>query len=175
LFAILALATAIVLLAFPVGVPWLIPVAAGVYPLMRLRRRMTERGASGLNAFNRGIAAYMILTAALALGSISDSRLYPIWGILAAVILLNFDFYRFLARRMGGLDALAAVPFHLLFHFYSGFAMVAGVLKHFLPGHSTRLARPEHSGESRHGKTPAGTNKPGISLVRDPPQEGPPG
>ena len=39
-------------------------------------------------------------------------------------MILNSQFYVFLAGRTGRLTALAAIPFHLLFHFYSGLSFL---------------------------------------------------
>jgi glycosyltransferase involved in cell wall biosynthesis len=46
--------------------------------------------------------------------------------VLSVVILLNSQFYVFLAGRTGRLLALAAIPFHLLFHFYNGMSFLIG-------------------------------------------------
>jgi GT2 family glycosyltransferase len=48
------------------------------------------------------------------------------------VILLNTQFYLFLAQRRGRLFALAAIPFHLLYHFYNGISFIAGTVRFFL-------------------------------------------
>jgi len=50
--------------------------------------------------------------------------------LLSIVILLNSQFYVFLAGRTGRLLALAAIPFHLLFHFYNGLSFLIGGAKH---------------------------------------------
>jgi hypothetical protein len=59
--------------------------------------------------------------------------LHPLFLILAllvlAVIVLNNQFYVFLAGKRGGLFALAAVPFHLLYHFYNGVSFGIGTLR----------------------------------------------
>jgi glycosyltransferase involved in cell wall biosynthesis len=47
--------------------------------------------------------------------------------VLSVVILLNSQFYVFLAGRTGRLLALAAIPFHLLFHFYNGISFLIGL------------------------------------------------
>ena len=52
--------------------------------------------------------------------------------VLSAVVLLNTQFYVFLAGRTGRLLALAAIPFHLLFHFYNGVSFMLGLLRHTL-------------------------------------------
>ena len=54
----------------------------------------------------------------------------PVVGFCATILALlaiNGRFYGYLARRMGWLRTLAALPFHLLFYFYSGAAFIAGL------------------------------------------------
>ena len=51
--------------------------------------------------------------------------------VLSIVVLLNSQFYVFLAGRTGRLLALAAIPFHLLFHFYNGISFLIGAVRHF--------------------------------------------
>ena len=46
--------------------------------------------------------------------------------LLLAVLSINSRLYVFLTRRRGGWFTLAAVPFHLLYHFYNGISVVAG-------------------------------------------------
>ncbi len=71
---------------------------------------------------------------------------YGFYVSLAIVILLNADFYLFLAARMGTLNALAAIPFHMLFFFYSGVASALGVLKYMVRPHPAMLAGLKNSG-----------------------------
>jgi len=52
--------------------------------------------------------------------------------VLFAVVLLNTQFYLFLAEKKGGLFALAAIPFHLLYHFYNGISFVTGLARYLL-------------------------------------------
>ena len=49
-------------------------------------------------------------------------------AMLGAVVLivLNNQFYLFLAAKKNRLFAVAAIPFHLLYHFYSGMSFIAG-------------------------------------------------
>ena len=51
--------------------------------------------------------------------------------VLLAVVLLNTQFYLFLAAKRGRSFALAAIPFHLLYHFYNGLSFVAGTIRYF--------------------------------------------
>ena len=152
LLAIVTLGAGIVVLAFPAGVPWVIPAAAAVYPLMWLRRKVARSGHGVLRGVNVGIGLYLFLTSVIALLSMSHPRVDVIWGILTAVILLNFGFYRFLAHRMGTLESIAAIPFHLLFHLYSGPAMGAGIVTYFLKGRK-RLWKTSVPGEGLTAKT----------------------
>ena len=46
--------------------------------------------------------------------------------LLLAVLSINSQLYVFLTRRRGLWFTLAAVPFHLLYHFYNGISAVAG-------------------------------------------------
>jgi GT2 family glycosyltransferase len=50
--------------------------------------------------------------------------------ILATLGLMNSQFYLFLAGKRGIAFALAAIPFHLLFHFYCGVSFIIGVFRH---------------------------------------------
>ena len=49
--------------------------------------------------------------------------------LLVAVVGLNFRFYVFLFSRLGKLTGMATVPFHLLFHFYSGFSFAMATIQ----------------------------------------------
>ena len=57
---------------------------------------------------------------------------FPRWSVLpfltaAALVLINFPFYRFFAQKRSWLFALRVLPFHLLYFLYSGIAFVCGV------------------------------------------------
>src|SRR5262249_913325 len=45
------------------------------------------------------------------------------------IVILNNQFYLFLAARRGRFFALAAIPFHLLYHFYNGISFIVGALR----------------------------------------------
>jgi len=51
--------------------------------------------------------------------------------ILLALGLLNSQFYLFLAGKRGISFMLAAIPFHLLYHFYSGVSFIIGFVNHY--------------------------------------------
>jgi glycosyltransferase involved in cell wall biosynthesis len=50
--------------------------------------------------------------------------------LVLAIAVLNLQFYVFLAQRLGRLYALAALPFHVLYHFYNGISFVAGLFRY---------------------------------------------
>ena len=55
------------------------------------------------------------------------------------LVLVNTQFYLFLASKRGRLFAIAAIPFHLLYHFYNGVSFIAGTCRYFLlTGRKTR-------------------------------------
>jgi len=58
-----------------------------------------------------------------------DPMVFFFFFVLSVLILLNTQFYVFLAGK-GRLFALAAIPFHLLFHFYNGISFLIGVARH---------------------------------------------
>jgi hypothetical protein len=45
------------------------------------------------------------------------------------LVLLNNQFYLFLAAKRGRLFAVAAIPFHLLYHFYNGVSFTVGLCR----------------------------------------------
>jgi hypothetical protein len=56
---------------------------------------------------------------------------YFITAVVSGVVVLatlNNGFYLFLSEKRGRLFALAAFPFHLLYHFYNGVSFVMGSL-----------------------------------------------
>jgi GT2 family glycosyltransferase len=52
-------------------------------------------------------------------------------ALLLAVVLLNLDFYRFLAARRGAWFALRAIPLHLVFFLCCGVSFAIGLAQHF--------------------------------------------
>jgi len=49
--------------------------------------------------------------------------------VLASMVILNNQFYVFLAAKRGHLFAVAAVPFHLLYHLYNGLSFALGLCR----------------------------------------------
>ncbi len=61
--------------------------------------------------------------------------------VATVIVVLNNRFYLFLAAKRGRLFALAAVPFHLLYHLYNGISFLAGLL-HYSWGRICGAIRP---------------------------------
>lgn len=61
-----------------------------------------------------------------------DPVVFACFAVVAAIIALNNQFYLFLAAKRGRPFALAAIPFHLLYHFYNGFSFAAGFARYSL-------------------------------------------
>ncbi len=122
-------AAAIVLCAWRIHMRGLIPLVVAIVPLLFLRHRYDQRGRWGsLNAWfhwhihrgcDRGFDAVPQ----------GQSISSPPWSLGVLVLAtLNNGFYLFLSEKRGRLFAVAAFPFHLLYHFYNGVSFVMGSL-----------------------------------------------
>jgi GT2 family glycosyltransferase len=60
------------------------------------------------------------------------SHVIILFGFLLVVLLglLNSQFYLFLAAKRGVFFAVAAIPFHMLYHFYNGISFLIGSLRY---------------------------------------------
>ncbi|MCW5982087.1 MAG: glycosyltransferase family 2 protein [Bryobacteraceae bacterium] len=104
----------------------LIPPLGLGYVLLLVRHRYQYR--------SHGWVYLSILLAATFTALCIFSFIYVPWHyfvfsvilVFLAVVLLNTQFYLFLAEKRGGFFALAAIPFHLLYHFYNGVSFLAG-------------------------------------------------
>lgn len=113
-------------------------VAHHRYEFNGVRRRRYTRWALGLLFFTAVFLTVFYLP--------SNFLIYSVLMVALVMVALNTQFYLFLAGRKHKLFAVAAIPFHLLYHFYSGFSFVAGLVRHTF---SRRPAR-------REGSAPAG-------------------
>jgi glycosyltransferase involved in cell wall biosynthesis len=142
LLSVAAAVGAIVWAAFQLDVAHLLyPVLLG-YALLFLRERYACATYSRRALTGALLGAYMALSIVFILHYLPNHYLViGFFSALAALIALNLKFYVFLAAKRGRLFAAAAVPFHLLYHFYSGIAFAAGLLRHFLRGRARSAAR----------------------------------
>ncbi len=121
-------AAAIVLCAWRIHMRGLIPLVVAIVPLLFLRHRYDVRGRwRSLNAWFHGL--YIVVVVVVSMLYLGDR--YFITAVVAAVVVLatlNNGFYLFLSEKRGKLFAVAAFPFHLLYHFYNGVSFVTGSL-----------------------------------------------
>jgi len=121
----------------------LIPPVLLAYGLLFLRHRysFTTLRRRRITGFVCGAyLAFVILFVAVYLPH--HPLVFCFYLLLSIVILLNSQFYVFLAGRTGRLLALAAIPFHLLFHFYNGLSFLIGGGKHLLRRASSPAEKP---------------------------------
>jgi glycosyltransferase involved in cell wall biosynthesis len=148
--------TAIVLLSNLNHAEWVGPMILVAWILLMARRFVPH----GLIRRVAGIvsAGYLLLLALSVVVRIPQHpAAYGFYASVAILILLNADFYLFLAARMGKLHALAAIPLHMLFFFYSGVASVLGVLKYLVRPQSAMIA----------GKTRSQSSSPSVRAAPD--------
>ena len=138
MFAVGSLVLATSVLAQSLGATWVIPLILSVFPLLVVRHWLASRELSAARAVAKVCAAYIVIAGAIVLFRFGHPAAYGFYLALGLLVLLNFRFYWFLAERMGKLNALAAIPFHLLFHLYNGFSFLAGLIKYAASGFSAR-------------------------------------
>jgi glycosyltransferase involved in cell wall biosynthesis len=127
------LMTAITSMALYNNSAWLIPPVLLAYALLFLRHRYafnSERRRQITGLFCGGYLFFVILFVVIYLPH--HPLVFGFFLLLSVVILLNSQFYVFLAGRTGRLLALAAIPFHLLFHLYNGISFLIGGARHLI-------------------------------------------
>ncbi|HEV2129640.1 MAG TPA: hypothetical protein VGR27_00970, partial [Longimicrobiaceae bacterium] len=145
------------------GVPWM--------------RLILQEGSSAASSTLNLRAREKWCTALVGLGlaglpaTVTLLQLWPLAITLTAwtlVLLLNFDFYRFLRRQRSLWFALQVIPLHLLYYFLNGISAIFGWMLHHLFG-APRPAR-EVSARSAIGiKTwPPTPSRPASSLWNPP-------
>ena len=129
--AMLGLMGTIVWLAWTTQSRWLIPPVLIAYALLFVRHRSAFRSTKARKLSGAICGAYLLGAMAFTLLYLPyERRAFWFYLVLTVVVLLNSQFYVFLAGRTGRLLALAAVPFHLLYHFYNGISFAIGMTKH---------------------------------------------
>ena len=106
---------------------WLIPPVLLAYALLFLRHRYaftTQRRRHITGIFCGGYLLFVILFVVIYLPH--HPLVFGFFLLLSIIVMLNSQFYVFLAGRTGRLLALAAIPFHLLFHLYNGISFLIG-------------------------------------------------
>jgi glycosyltransferase involved in cell wall biosynthesis len=125
-------------LAYQHGMPALLPPLLLAYLMLFLRHRYAYRGARKRRLTSVFFGAYIAFTTLFTLSFFpNDLLIVGCFVVLMLIIALNNQFYLFLAAKRGRVFALAAIPFHLLYHLYNGFSFVVGAARYG----AERLAR----------------------------------
>ncbi len=142
------LIVSIIGLSFYNGTPFLIPPVLLAYALLFLRHRYSFTTLRRRRITGAVCGAYLALVIVFVAVCLPHHPLFFCFYLLVSiVVLLNSQFYVFLAGRTGRLLALAAIPFHLLFHFYNGISFLIGSAKHLFRRAFSSEKRVEVSGE----------------------------
>lgn len=140
----IVLVAAIVALAFFTGSYWLVPPVLLAYLLLFLRHRYAYGSERRRRMTGIFCGVYLLFVILFVLTYLPNNPfVFAFFVIFSIVVALNSQFYVFLAGRTGRLLALAAIPFHLLFHFYNGISFVAGFARHTLQRVFKREPQPE--------------------------------
>ncbi|HEY7335065.1 MAG TPA: glycosyltransferase [Bryobacteraceae bacterium] len=146
MLAMLGLMASIVGLAWAADGRWLIPPVLIAYAALFVRHRYAFKSTRARKISGALCGAYLIGAMAFVLLYLPyERRAFWFYLVLVAVILINSQFYVFLAGRTGRLLALAAIPFHLLYHFYNGISFAIGMTRHL----SRRVFTPEDKAVSK--------------------------
>ncbi len=138
-------AAAIGLAAWQINMRVLIPLIVTSVPLLFLRHRYDSRVRwRRLNRWCSGL--YILAVVVVSLLYLHHSK-FIITVIACTLIIgtLNNGFYIFLAEKRGRFFALAAFPFHLLYHFYNGVSFVMGSLRWAIHALKLRASEPVKS------------------------------
>lgn len=119
------------LISYARGFTWVFTAVASAYALL-LFRQVFLFGNRRLRQISGWIySVYLLATSVSLFVLLMNARTFGTLAVLAAIFVgLNLPFYLFLARRVGRLEALAAIPFHCFYYFYSGISFIAAGCLH---------------------------------------------
>jgi GT2 family glycosyltransferase len=145
---------AIVFLAKSHGMYGVIPPLL-LSPVLLFARHRYSFGGFGRKVFRAATAAYIAGTILLAVPYLPMHRvIFGCFIMLATLGLMNSQFYLFLASNRGLPFMLAAIPFHLLYHFYSGLSFIAGFICFVWKNALQRRQAPAQVARQSPGKLP---------------------
>lgn len=126
IIATTALIGSITAMSFYNHTVWLVPPVLLAYVLLFLRHRYSfNQRRKEITGLVCGV--YLLFVGLFVVVYLPHHPMvFCFFLMLSIVVLLNSQFYVFLAGRTGRLLALAAIPFHLLFHFYNGVSFLIG-------------------------------------------------
>lgn len=121
----------------------LIPPVTFAYILLFIRKYCTQRYSRVTRLVLFLITLYLLVTVLFAVTFFpGHSLIFGFFVIIMLLITLNIKFYLFLAEKRGRFFAIAAIPFHMLYHFYNGISFAIGLTRHLartLPAQKTPL------------------------------------
>jgi GT2 family glycosyltransferase len=140
-YLLCAVVSLIAVLAYEYRMPALIPPLLLSPALLFIQHRYADRRTKpkALRWIGLTYSLGSILLAGFYLPT--KSPIFAGFMILAALGLMNSQFYIFLAGKRGVPFMLAAIPFHLLYHFYNGISFTVGLLRHVWTGATGRRER----------------------------------
>ena len=124
----------IVVVAYAYGMYGLIPPLIAVPPLLWIRHRYYRDGKLKQSHRRIGLVFIFCSGCVAALYLPVHKMIFALFLVLVLLGVMNSQFYIFLAGKRGVAFMLAAMPFHLLYHFYNGLSFLAGVSLYFLRG-----------------------------------------
>jgi len=99
--------------------------------LLLLRHRYGHESARKSKLTGVILTVYILASTAYMAAHLPNHYLiFAFFLVAASIVILNNQFYLFLAVKQGRLFALAAVPFHLLYHLYNGISFVTGLARY---------------------------------------------
>jgi len=126
-----ALVGSIIYLAWRNNSHWLIPPVLLAYALLFVRHRYAFTSKRRRRIAGLVCGGYLLFVILFVLIYLPHHPLvFCFFLVLSIVVLINSQFYVFLAGRTGRLLALAAIPFHLLFHFFNGLSFLIGLTRY---------------------------------------------
>ena len=132
----------------------LVPLVLVSPALLELRHRYNKRVKMRKAKRRVGILYICCLVAVAAHYLPAHHLILVCFAVLMLIGLLNSQFYIFLAGNHGLAFMLAAIPFHLLYHFYNGLSFMAGTARH---AWRATGARDERRHTADDGLEPTGT------------------
>jgi hypothetical protein len=130
MFIIMAL---IVGLSYRLHMYAIIPVVVGAWIALFARYRYAYSPEKRRRWTGTLVGGYCLLIITLVIYHLLWHRLrFVFLALLLTLVVLNSQFYVFLAGARGPLFAMAAIPFHLLYFVYSGVAFVVALIRHSL-------------------------------------------
>lgn len=121
----------IVVLAWSHRMMGIIPLVVLTFPALLLRHRYElKHGPRGTLLAVLTVLYFLAALVVIGMYLPHHPLALPAALILLLVLVLNSQFYMFLAEKRGRWFTLAAIPFHLLYHFYNGLSFGVGLVRH---------------------------------------------